>query len=551
MKKYFIIVMFAAMAMTTSFLTACSSDENESNNNETTGVTEFSASVEQMTVTDAKGFLLNEGTRTSLDTAYQFYWENGDKIYVKKSGSWKASSTLNLTERQTFSKFIVNETFTASESSVDVLYVGQNGTASGASASVTIAAAQNQKSWNVATHIGTSGDCGTATATRDDLTGKYTFTLQHQASYLIFYPYLDSSLDGYKLTSIDIESENGTQLAGRFGFSMSGLATTATSGGTNKISLTLGNNGAGLPLQNTQPITKADGTHCYAVIHPGNHKLKVTYHVVNASDATDKFDVEQSLAVGGNARTFNPNGVSIITFKLAYPIYPTNDSFILEDTYYLWDAKKWVWDGSNTYPTSSDADRWCTTGYNAAAVNPSALSMPTYAALTWYVAGGAYWDETTSWTFYGLTKTGGFWLKCWEHLPLTGGAVGTTPTTCATASGITYINSYSNDTNVRRITIGKPSQSEIDAGVWFFLPALGNYPDRFSYDIMQPTELGERCYYWSSSSNGARSYYLWGGYVALGEHYAKKELQISDKARYDALVANQRPEWHTNRSWFQ
>ena len=501
MKKTFLFMMFAATMLVAGF-TACSNDENQENseNESLNGLTEFSSGTSLMEVTDAKGMTLGDGTRTSLDTAYQFYWENGDKIYVKKNGSWKASSALSLTERQTFSKFIVNETFTAAEPSVDVLYVGQNGTASGASASVTISATQSETAWNSAVHLGRSGDCGKATATRDNLTGSYTFMLEHQASYLIFYPYLDSSLDGYKLTSIDIESENGTQIAGTFSFSTSGLASSATSGGTDKITLSLGASGVGLPLQNTVPTTKANGNHCYAVIHPGSHKLRVTYHVVSQTNADDRFYVEQSLAVGGNARTFNPNGVSIITYRLA----PREYELGVDYDYYQWGARDIY---LNTYPsdydTSTDAPTQLTM---TSPVNWAGL--PNANELHWYIVNGdPRWDKETEWYLKGdpTPYTGGIWMKKKRVILANAGG---SMSTCS--HGLTFCPEHDEDGVDRRSVFkqtnryddaytrsGRPADNVI--GDYFFLPAMSYLED--AGGSIAIANLATNGLYWSRSPN--------------------------------------------------
>lgn len=121
-------------------------------------------------------------TRTSMESNGIFYWEAGDKIWVKDdNGTWQQSSN-SPTNRTASFKFKVPGKFTKG-STYKVYYPGQNGSQN----QVTIAASQSQTEPNTTTHFGTSGDCGIADAAWSNIENGFTFTLDHKASYLLFY----------------------------------------------------------------------------------------------------------------------------------------------------------------------------------------------------------------------------------------------------------------------------------------------------------------------------------------------------------------------------
>ena len=161
-----------------------------------------------------------DGTRTSMNANRYFYWEPGDKIWVKTGSSSYAMSTQStITQsKQATARFIVEEDLSASKN-YPVVYTGYTGeigvdTASTVSNTVTIAATQTQSGWNKAEHLAVSGDCGTGTAIKQS-NGQYKFTLFHQAHYLVLYPYLANRLTGnYTLQKVEIISDN--TLAGTY-----------------------------------------------------------------------------------------------------------------------------------------------------------------------------------------------------------------------------------------------------------------------------------------------------------------------------------------------
>ncbi len=112
--------------------------------------------------TEQTGFVAGtEGTRTSLDyDTRDFFWEEGDRIYVQDDGNvFQHSSNAVTGTKQPAFKFLMPGTYT--HNSYTVYYPGKNGTGN----NVTIASAQTQNGPDNTLHFGISGDCGTGTAT--------------------------------------------------------------------------------------------------------------------------------------------------------------------------------------------------------------------------------------------------------------------------------------------------------------------------------------------------------------------------------------------------
>ena len=103
----------------------------------------------------------NEGTRTSLNYGNgDFYWEAGDKIFVKDDDNkfYGSSNAVTGTNVPSF-KFMMPGKY--SQTKYTVYYPGKDKT----NDNVTIAATQTQNGADNTMHFGTSGDCGVGEAT--------------------------------------------------------------------------------------------------------------------------------------------------------------------------------------------------------------------------------------------------------------------------------------------------------------------------------------------------------------------------------------------------
>ena len=444
-------------------LTACSNDNvsdadsgNGAENKDLTGKTSFSITSE------AK-------TRTSgvYDSGVNFYWTTNDNIWVKSGSTLTASSSNNITSTTAASaKFYFDGTYTAE--SYPVRYTGNANTSGN---TVTIATSQNQDEANNATQLGTVGDCGVGTATRQT-DGSYKFTLSHKASYITFMPYYSKeALDASAVvTQIKVEAANGEKLAGTFNFSDSGLE--AANSSSNSVTLTLNGTSptTGFPIPTTATASK---NAAIMVVAPGSYStFKVTYTLYDSVTGTKS---TISYTYSGINCTAGKN--KVIKTDLGMATYTSCKS-----NYYMWDAKKNYWDGfassqpllnnhvSTDYAKSSADSRWYNTAFTnmvqTKAIN-SCKDEPTFEALTWYIgAGSPQLDNKTLWVFANHLYAGGIWLKKQSKIP---GFIST----------MSYPSAFTWNLG-KDIPYSVPISGKPEASVrsdYFYLPALGKYVD--------------------------------------------------------------------------
>ena len=464
-------------------LTACSNDNvsdadsgNGAENKDLTGKTSFSITSE------AK-------TRTSgvYDSGVNFYWTTNDNIWVKSGSTLTASSSNNITSTTAASaKFYFDGTYTAA--SYPVRYTGN---ASSSGNTVTIATSQNQDEANNATQLGTVGDCGVGTATRQT-DGSYEFTLSHKASYITFMPYYSKeALDASAVvTQINVTVANGESLAGTFNFSDSGLGAANSSSSSNSVTLTLNGTSSttGFPIPTTATASK---NAAIMVVAPGTYStFKVTYTLydsVTGTNSTISYTYSGIKCIAGKNQ--------IIKTDLGMAAYTSR-----KNKYYMWDAVSNYWDGhansqpllnnavNTNYATSSGDSRWYNTTFTdkvqTKAIN-SCKDAPTFEALTWYIkAGSPQLDNKTLWVFANHLYVGGIWLK--KHSKISGfSSEENCPGTDKWELG--------KDIEFTVAISGKPESSV--RSDYFYLPALGQYKDGKLID------LGKKGYYWASTPN--------------------------------------------------
>ena len=265
MKRHLFITRLASLAVVcglTLAFASCANDELAQNGKPSTGdkgLTAFSTG--------------EPATRTTMEADGTFYWEAGDKIWVKDdSGNWKQSSN-SPTGKTASLKFLMPGKYTA-KSSYEVYYPGKNGNQN----QVTISANQTQTEPNTTAHFGESGDCGIAKATRNATSHEFEFTLDHKAAYLVFKPYTSDDVLKYcYLTKIEVTSDNDitdTYTLDPTAATGTGVLT-GTGNGKQIVLTTKGNSGStypnGFPLTNTSASLTTNGA--YMVIKPGTHTL--------------------------------------------------------------------------------------------------------------------------------------------------------------------------------------------------------------------------------------------------------------------------------------
>ena len=428
-------------------------------------------------------------TRTSMESDGKFFWEAGDKIYVKDdNGAWHASSNSPTGKTDNF-KFKVPGTYTA-HTSYEVYYPGKNGSQD----HVTISANQSQSEPNTTTHFGTSGDCGMATATK--VTGKqqFAFTLDHKAAYLLFLPRTSNTIlhDCY-LTKVEVNSDNDITST----YTLDPTTGKLTGTGTGKqIVLTTKGSGTyanGFPLTNNATNAATNGS--YVVIKPGTHTLKIRYWVKDVAT-----NVEGTITKILSSATYDQNKYYNITANLNVRDYDG-------DHYYMWDAQQQYWYGyewtknlgagvgqptlevqpaGNYAQSNSDVSRWYNAGSGSGRFDAthSCAGLPNVNEMTWYAAkGDPRWDADELWTTMGHLYKGGMWFK--KKASISGFNANT-----AAYDGTDWRTAG----NYRYYSLSQTPPSPADAGNYFYLPALGDYYQG------RLRGVGSYGNYWSSSA---------------------------------------------------
>ena len=467
-------------------LTACSNDNvsdadpnNSAKDKDLTGKTSFSITSEAKTRTSG---VYNSGV--------DFYWTPNDNIWVNSgsttSPTLTASSSNDITSTTASAKFYFDRTYTAE--SYPVRYTGN---ASSSGNTVTIATSQNQDEANNATQLGTVGDCGVGTATRQT-DGSYKFNLSHEASYITFMPYYSKEelAASAVVTQINVTVANGEKLAGKFNFSDNGLGTAISSSSSNSVTLTLNGTSSetGFPIPKAATASK---NAAIMVVAPGTYStFKVTYTLydsVTGTNSTISYTYSNIKCVAGKNQKISTN--------LGMETYTSRKS-----NYYMWDAVNNYWDGhensqpllnkaaDTNYAKSSADTRWYNTTFTKEVQTPainSCKDAPTFEALTWYIGGGSpKLDDKTLWVFANHLYAGGIWLKKKSEIS----HFSSTESYTGTATWVS-----GKDIKFTVSNFGKPEASVRSS--YFYLPALGQYVDG------KLTGLGVKGYYWASTPN--------------------------------------------------
>ena len=452
-------------------------------------------------------------TRTSMDyTSGAFFWEAGDKIWVKDDdGTWQQSNNAPTAKVASFS-FKVPGKFNNS-ASYTVYYPGKNGSQN----NVTIPAAQSQSEPNSTAHFGESGDCGTATATGTLGGGAFSFTLDHQAAILVFQPYTSNTVvQGCYLTKIEVNSDNDITNT----YTLDPITGELTGTGTGKqIVLTTKGSGSyadGFPLTNSSVSMSTNGA--YMLIKPGTHTFKIRYWVKDIAT-----NVEGTITKILGSHTYAKNTYYDMIANLNVREY--------DGMYYMWDAQKNYWYGhewnsaspwqpvlngnSNpNYPqNNSDVLRWYHEGNGLLQATQTCATLPNANELSWYcMYGDPRRDRDELWTTMGHLYKGGMWFKKKAVLQAEGHYDTEKSADGSTDMRTTY-KYYVNSNNSISDNI---LPSAADAGNYFYLPALGYYFTDYGFTPGELHHVGERGYFWSSSAypwGGDGAYYL---YIELG-----------------------------------
>lgn len=521
MKTKKLFISFAAFAAASVLMSSCSNEESTATANDQ--LTTFTGGI----VTEVPMERVQIGTpgvttRTSMNRSDingdgAFFWESNDVIYVEDDGDKLYKSQNTITETKARADFLVLGSYT-NKIQYDVYYCGENPGA--AERKVVIANNQTQSDFNNTKHFGAVGDCGVAKAEKNTDPGKsgFKFDLEHKSSYLCFLPYFTTpeKRNTYKIKSIEITSNNN--IAGTYDLSQNGLS---GAGDSKTITLHVGSDG--LLLADKTVATTSIKNSLYVVIAPGDHDLSVRYTVIDTNDNNKELILDKKY----KSHTFGANMICNIPVNIDLTAENgghrnTSSTSTLEEgfvsyyysgrNYYMWDAAENYWSGHewnsatpwqptvkqathDGYPKSKAADgaRWYheDDGPFEASVNPLFNKLPNACEMVWYVSmGDAHWDNTTRWSAFGKTYTGGVWLKKLSVIAEENGKQ-LADLKKADPDGRTLRddNLYSSVWCKQ----GKPASSEISK--YFFLPALGHYSDGYLQGF------GSDGYYWSSSAS--------------------------------------------------
>ena len=459
-------------------------------------------------------------TRTSMESDGKFFWEVGDRIWVKDdNGIWRQSSNAPTAKTASF-KFKVPGKFTQS-STYKVYYPGQNGNQD----QVTIPAYQSQSDPNTTTHFGTSGDCGMADASRIGTNDQFSFTLDHKAAYLRFLPRTSNTiLHNCYLTKVEVNSDDDITST----YTLDPVTGNLTGSGSGKqITLSTAGSGTypnGFPLTNNTTSAATNGA--YVVIKPGTHTLTIRYWVKDMATY-----VEGTITKTLTSKVYNKNTYYDITAQLDVKDYDG-------DNYYMWDAQEQYWKGyewnqggsqttlktqpaSSDYPKSTDVTRYFNNALNTGASNhanqASCKDLPNGNELSWYVMyGDPRWDADELWTSMGHLYKGGMWFKKKSVLQSEGHY-----NTAVSANGSMDLRTtfpswepYKNNS----ITINSGIPSAVNISKYFYLPALGYYKGG------RLTNIGSYGAYWSSSAEPNHNdwgcnLYFYSGYASVYAEY--------------------------------
>ncbi|MBW4772145.1 hypothetical protein [Prevotella jejuni] len=453
-------------------------------------------------------------TRTSMESNGTFYWESGDKIWVKDdNGAWQQSSNAP-TEKTASFEFKVPGKFTKS-STYKVYYPGQNGNQD----QVSIAANQSQTEPNTTAHFGASGDCGMADAAWSNTKNGFAFSLDHKAAYLLFLPRTSNTiLQGCCLTKVEVNSDNDITST----YTLNPTTGELTGTGTGKqIIVSTGGSGTyanGFPLTNNATSAATNGA--YVVIKPGTHILKIRYWVKDVATGT-----EGTITKTLPSATYDQNKYYNITANLDVRVYDG-------DKYYMWDAQDQYWKGhewhnggsqptlsqglagattSNDYAKSNADSRYWNEyypGYGVSnpATHTSCKDLPNVNEMTWYAAKGEpRWDADELWITMGHLYKGGMWFKKKANIS------GFNPNTAEDGTD------WRTNGNGRSWSISYTLPSAADANNYFYLPALGFYRFGTLFDV------GGVGFYWSSSASPWRSDCAYGLYFRSGNVYVSDD----------------------------
>ncbi len=453
--------------------TGCSNENEEVVEQQHYGQTRGADEKATAFISDDNAVTSDAATRTVgvyTGSSIKFYWTSGDKLWIKES-TLKQSVKDDIDERiaangngrAEMAKFYFQGVYT--NPTYLLRYTG-NGNDSGDK--VTIKASQSQVNPNNARHLGTDGDCGTATAHRQ-ANGTYLFSVNHKAAYITFAPYYSKEKLDNSVSITNIRVTANENLAGTYAFDDNGIQTSTVYNPSKSVTLAL-NNTFKVPHVSDYTMNGA-----IMVVAPGTY----TNFTIEYTLSDSRTGVSGTISKTYNSLTLDAGKNKVVKYDFAMNRYPME--------YYMWDPGKHYWNGYTgtlpitdnekaSFPAQGTNRYFNGNGVNLYAVNACRICPNANEATLYAFRGDPHWDGKTLWVMDHHLYIGGMWFKKLQYIE---GGYASPVTRYPDGHDYRQNSEWRNwdeltpakyhDRWINRPAQGKPQNT----GKYFFLPAMG------------------------------------------------------------------------------
>ena len=393
--------------------TGCSNENEEVVEQQHYGQTRGADEKATAFISDDNAVTSDAATRTVgvyTGSSIKFYWTSGDKLWIKES-TLKQSVKDDIDERiaangngrAEMAKFYFQGVYT--NPTYLLRYTG-NGNDSGDK--VTIKASQSQVNPNNARHLGTDGDCGTATAHRQ-ANGTYLFSVNHKAAYITFAPYYSKEKLDNSVSITNIRVTANENLAGTYAFDDNGIQTSTVNNPSKSVTLAL-NNTFKVPHVSDYTMNGA-----IMVVAPGTY----TNFTIEYTLSDSRTGVSGTISKTYNSLTLDAGKNKVVKYDFAMNRYPME--------YYMWDPGKHYWNGYTgtlpitdnekaSFPAQGTNRYFNGNGVNLYAVNACRICPNANEATLYAFRGDPHWDGKTLWVMNKHLYIGGMWFKKLQYI---------------------------------------------------------------------------------------------------------------------------------------
>ena len=393
--------------------TGCSNENEEVVEQQHYGQTRGADEKATAFISDDNAVTSDAATRTVgvyTGSSIKFYWTSGDKLWIKES-TLKQSVKDDIDERiaangngrAEMAKFYFQGVYT--NPTYLLRYTG-NGNDSGDK--VTIKASQSQVNPNNARHLGTDGDCGTATAHRQ-ANGSYLFSVNHKAAYITFAPYYSKEKLDNSVSITNIRVTANENLAGTYPFDDNGIQTSTVYNPSKSVTLAL-NNTFKVPYVSDYTMNGA-----IMVVAPGTY----TNFTIEYTLSDSRTGVSGTISKTYNSLTLDAGKNKVVKYDFAMNRYPME--------YYMWDPGKHYWNGYTgtlpitdnekaSFPAQGTNRYFNGNGVNLYAVNACRICPNANEATLYAFRGDPHWDGKTLWVMNHHLYIGGMWFKKLQYI---------------------------------------------------------------------------------------------------------------------------------------